>query len=87
VNKSDERTIARQAKKIEFLEEKLNEISKCQESIHGFLFSIGSPLNDNILQYTHDQLKPFRNIAYENDSIKDALNCEEIYPFYKGGNF
>jgi len=55
--------IAKQQLEIEELKEKVAIADKCREEIHGVLFSIGAPLNDNIYGYSMKQLKPFFRIA------------------------
>ena len=64
---SPEQVIARQAIEIESMKEKLAEYKSAMEGIHGGLFNIGAPLNDNVRGYTRNQLTPFAWIAEQSD--------------------
>jgi len=64
---SPEQVIARQAIEIESMKEKLAEYKSAMEGIHGGLFNIGAPLNDNVRGYTRSQLTPFFWIAEKID--------------------
>ena len=55
--------VAKQALKIAELEEQVKEYEDANAEIHGIIFSIGAPLNDNKLRYTDSQLVPFDQIA------------------------
>lgn len=54
--------IAKQAIKIEELNEENEILKKIINSIHMELISIGAPLNDNVDGYTNQQLKIFFRI-------------------------
>ena len=58
-----DKLIAQQALKIAELEEYMKEYEEMTAAIHGIIFCIGGPLNDNILRYTHKQLVTFSEIA------------------------
>lgn len=47
----------------EDLRDELNRMKEGMESIRGILYCIGGPLNDNVRQYTREQLEPFFQIA------------------------
>ncbi len=64
---TDDEIIANQARKIAELEEKLDRYEQSRVRIRQILYSIGAPLNDNILDYNEDQLKPFFRIAEETE--------------------
>lgn len=64
---TDDEIIANQARKIAELEEKLYRHEQSRVRIRQILYSIGAPLNDNVLGYTEDQLKPFFRIAEETE--------------------
>jgi hypothetical protein len=55
--------IAQQALKIAEMEEEIKALKEANDEIHGVIFGIGGPLNDNIWGYTHKQLGPFDQIA------------------------
>lgn len=55
--------IARQAQQLEELRDRVVDFERRMQRIHGELFCIGGPLNDNVLSYSRDQLGPFRRIA------------------------
>jgi len=57
--------IANQAIKIIKLERKKKELKEAISNIHGILFSIGGPLNDNFKQYSKEQLVTFTRIYQE----------------------
>jgi len=57
--------IADQAIKIIKLERKKKELKEAISNIHGILFSIGGPLNDNFKQYSKEQLVTFTRIYQE----------------------
>ena len=57
--------IANQAIKIIKLERKKKELKEAIFNIHGILFSIGGPLNDNFKQYSKEQLVTFTRIYQE----------------------
>jgi hypothetical protein len=62
VTKKKMALIARQALKIDDLEDKLKIADEKQKAIKSLLISIGAPLNDNFLQYNKSQLVIFHNI-------------------------
>lgn len=64
---TDDEIIANQARKIAELEEKLDRYEQSRIRIRQILYSIGAPLNDNMLDYSEDQLKPFFRIAEETE--------------------
>ena len=47
------------------LEAKNEELKEAISNIHGILFSIGGPLNDNFKQYSKEQLVTFTRIYQE----------------------
>jgi len=53
------------ALKILELEEVVEMYEKSNRNIHGILYSIGGPLNDNTLEYTRKQLGLFFRISEE----------------------
>lgn len=57
--------IAKQAMQIAEMQKQLDEYATSFDAIHGYLYGIGAPLNDNLLQFTPAQLKVFRLIARE----------------------
>ncbi len=59
---TNEELIARQAKELEELKDKLKSREKDLRSIKMELICIGGPLNDNVLLYSKEQLKPFFRI-------------------------
>lgn len=64
---TDDEIIANQARKIAELEERLDRYEQSRIRIRQILYSIGAPLNDNMLDYSEDQLKPFFRIAEETE--------------------
>jgi hypothetical protein len=58
-----EKLITKQALEIEELKEKVNDYNESVKLIRGLLFSVGAPLNDNILGYSKEQRKIFHDIA------------------------
>lgn len=64
---TDDEIIVNQARKIAELEEKLDRYEQSRIRIRQILYSIGAPLNDNMLDYSEDQLKPFFRIAEETE--------------------
>jgi len=61
--------IADQAIKIIKLERKKKELKEAISNIHGILFSIGGPLNDNFKQYSKEQLRTFIRIYQETQGV------------------
>jgi len=55
--------IAKQALRIDGLEEELAAYKSMANEIHLVLFGIGGPLNDSKIEYKGEQLKPFFRIA------------------------
>lgn len=55
--------ITKQQLEIENLNEEIKNHSLACDDIYGILFNIGAPLNDNVLQYSAKQRKPFHEIA------------------------
>ena len=53
------------ALKVLEMEEVIKMHEESYKNIHGILYSIGGPLNDNVLQYTNKQLKTFFRISEE----------------------
>jgi len=62
--------IADQAIKIIKLERKKKELKEAISNIHGILFSIGGPLNDNFKQYSKEQLVTFSRIYHEIQGVE-----------------
>ena len=58
-----DKLIAQQALKIAELEEYMKHYENMTAEIHGIIFCIGGPLNDNKLGYTPSQMVPFDQIA------------------------
>jgi len=59
---SDTELIAYQARKIASLQFDLTQAKLSCNNINNILYCIGGPLNDNVLGYTFEQLKPFFRI-------------------------
>lgn len=57
--------IAKQQLQIEAMRELLSQCVDSFARIHGVIYSIGGPLNDNKLQYTTAQMRDFKRIADE----------------------
>jgi len=53
------------ALKVLEMEEVIKMHEKSYKNIHGLLYCMGGPLNDNALQYTNKQLKTFFRISEE----------------------
>ena len=47
----------------EDLSDEVKRLKESMTAIRGILYCIGGPLNDNVRQYTRDQLQPFFQIA------------------------
>ncbi len=60
---TNDELVARQARRIAELEDKLAEYEKACDDIYSTIYCIGGPLNDNILCYTHAQMGNFYRIA------------------------
>ena len=58
-----DKIISQQAQRIIELENHLHDLKKSHKEIRKILFSIGAPLNDNVLCYSKEQLKPFLEIS------------------------
>ena len=58
-----EQLVAKQALKIDMLEQEIEGHAKAFFEIHRWIYGIGQPLNDNKLKYTNDQLSNFTEIA------------------------
>ena len=58
-----DKLIAQQALKIAELEEYMEYYEHMTAEIHGIIFCVGGPLNDNRLGYTPSQMVPFDQIA------------------------
>lgn len=54
---TQDQLIAKQQRKIEKMKAKLKTNKKVRKDLHGMFYSIGAPLNDNILHMTGNQLK------------------------------
>ena len=52
-----EELIAKQQLMLEDYEKIYIDVTRIRKELHGLLFSIGQPMNDNILQFNKDQLK------------------------------
>jgi len=66
---TDEQLIARQAKQLEELRDKVAGLGERLGDAYSLLYCIGGPLNDNKHLFTREQLSVFQRIA-------DALNGE-----------
>jgi hypothetical protein len=55
--------IARQAKMIEELRAEVADHEAAKSKVHGLLFNIGAPLNDNLLQFSREQMAVLFRIA------------------------
>lgn len=60
--RSDDSTIARQARTIEILEDRVAELEKAVKDAQLHIICIGGPLNDNKLGYTKEQMVTFFRI-------------------------
>lgn len=58
-----DKVVARQAREIYDLTDRLTDYEKSATKIRNILYCIGGPLNDNKQGYTRQQLKPFLDIA------------------------
>jgi len=65
--------IAKQQLEIESLKEDVNAMQEGFQSIYNHLYSIGAPLNDNVLNFSKEQLTPFFRIG---DIVSDFLPNE-----------
>ncbi len=63
MNSEEERLIAKQAIEIERLTNTVSDLQIRMGQIRKTIVSIGAPLNDNKLGYTHEQLRPFKDIC------------------------
>lgn len=54
--------IALQSIKLEKQKLKIKAFKKAEEEIHGIIYGIGGPLNDNCLGFTPDQFPAFKKI-------------------------
>jgi hypothetical protein len=54
--------IARLARKVEILERDRKAMRRDIRKAHQIMINIGGPLNDNVLQYSREQLVPFHRI-------------------------
>lgn len=54
--------IARLARKVEILERDRKQMRRDIRQARQIMINIGGPLNDNVLGYRPDQLKPFHDI-------------------------
>ena len=68
--KIEDRLIASQAKDIFEKDARIVELEGALRDIELFLICIGGPLNDNVMQYSADQLKIFFRII---NTIKDVI--------------
>jgi hypothetical protein len=62
---NDEEIILRQARQIAALEEQLEWRKEAMRKIHMEIYGIGGPLNDNLLNYSKEQMMPFFRIGRE----------------------
>ena len=60
---TNDELVARQARRIAELEDKLAEYEEACDKIYLTIYCIGGPLNDNKLGYTHAQMGNFARIA------------------------
>ncbi len=67
MNKDD--LIVKQQLEIESLKDDLKTINDGINEVHGFIYNIGAPMNDNIDGFTPKQLKVFRNISESLDLL------------------
>ncbi len=58
-----EKLIAKQQLEIESLKQQVVDYNECMTAIHGLLFNIGAPLNDNVLQFNQEQRRVLHRIA------------------------
>ncbi len=58
-----EKLIAKQQLEIENLKQQVLDYNECMIAIHGLLFNVGAPLNDNVLQFNQEQRRVLRRIA------------------------
>ena len=68
---NDEQTIARQAKIIFALHDKVDILKSCLSEIQSELVCIGGPLNDNNLHFTKPQLLMCQRILDHTDVIRE----------------
>ena len=62
--------IADLAIQLKNLTDKNKELKEAISNIHGILFSIGGPLNDNFKQYSKEQLVTFSRISQEIQGVE-----------------
>lgn len=55
--------IAKQAMDIAELEKVFIAHTKLKAEIRCLLYNVGAPLNDNVLKFTDEQLRPFQKLA------------------------
>lgn len=79
----DEKTlIVKQQLEIESLKEVLKIQCKRQKAIHGVLYNIGAPLNDNVLQFSYEQRIPLHRIARINElHTVDISFQQRVWPW------
>lgn len=68
--------ISNQQLEIENLRENCRIMYKAIDDINRFLFCIGGPLNDNVLNFTNKQIEYLFNIGYITDDIIDTYHKE-----------
>lgn len=66
---TDTELIAQQARVIAEQRERIDAFVEMTKQIRSQLYSIGAPLNDNLLQYTSPQLRPFAEIGDLTDGM------------------
>lgn len=60
---NDDELILSQTRELFRLRQEAEENARVRKAIHGVLYSIGGPLNDNKLMYSKEQLGPFFQIS------------------------
>ena len=59
----DDELILSQSRELFRLRREAEENARVRKAIHGVLYSVGGPLNDNKLKYSKEQLGPFFQIS------------------------
>ena len=67
--------IAKQQLEIESLKRELDGWEETRQIMHNQLYGIGAPLNDNVLNFSKEQLKWFFNIS----GLFDPDQCDKCY--------
>ncbi len=74
---TDTEVIARQAKRIAYLENRVSLFVQASSNIHMEIFGIGGPLNDNKLLFSKEQMMPFWRIKNQLGTCesKEDVDC------------